>query len=351
MAIENSDAFILVYSIDDAASFDQVRQLREEILEIKRAQSLSKIRIPIVARGRSKTFGPCNSSGSEFAHIHPEYGSSSPAIRSRKYSVGALCSPRISMRRRSCVDSFERLSEQLSQQLNRNLQLQRKLFPESADVRWIGTDRRRSINESAGPVEQKLCAMRDAWKADVQKLLSVCQDNSNRRTANGANDLGSDRLDSLVKSDLCKDGGSVFIDDAASQHSEEKPRTSQEEEKNGSQRVDNKQADNDGGDVFKFASIIVVGNKTDLESQRQVKQELAETLVTLDWELGFVECSAKQNFNIADIFKQLMQRAQLPSVAALAFEEKSCRRKSLPAYHSASSRDRLKPKRNSCALS
>ena len=46
--------------------------------------------------------------------------------------------------------------------------------------------------------------------------------------------------------------------------------------------------------------MVVVGNKTDLE--RKVE---TEALVQCDWENGYVECSAKQNEHIQDVFKEL----------------------------------------------
>lgn len=45
----------------------------------------------------------------------------------------------------------------------------------------------------------------------------------------------------------------------------------------------------------------MVGNKADLEERRQVKKELAETLVEIDWEHGFIETSARSNVNILQV--------------------------------------------------
>lgn len=53
------------------------------------------------------------------------------------------------------------------------------------------------------------------------------------------------------------------------------------------------------------AHIIVVGNKVDLEERRQVKKEIAETLVEIDWEHGFVEASAKNNINVLQVSTQI----------------------------------------------
>ena len=57
--------------------------------------------------------------------------------------------------------------------------------------------------------------------------------------------------------------------------------------------------------------IVVVGNKVDLdENKRQVKLELAEC-ECIDWEHGFVECSAKRNQNIVNIFSCMLIQARL----------------------------------------
>ena len=57
--------------------------------------------------------------------------------------------------------------------------------------------------------------------------------------------------------------------------------------------------------------IVVVGNKADLpEERRQVKLEVAEC-ECIDWESGFVECSAKNNKNIINIFSCMLIQARL----------------------------------------
>jgi len=45
--------------------------------------------------------------------------------------------------------------------------------------------------------------------------------------------------------------------------------------------------------------------------QQTVSKEITESIVKLDWEAGFVECSAKDNVNIIDIFKQLLVQSNI----------------------------------------
>ncbi|XP_037789058.1 ras-related protein Rap1-like isoform X2 [Penaeus monodon] len=57
--------------------------------------------------------------------------------------------------------------------------------------------------------------------------------------------------------------------------------------------------------------IVVVGNKNDLEEQRAVPTEMAETTVLVNWENGFLEASAKDNLNVLHIFKELLNQAKI----------------------------------------
>ncbi|XP_023340713.1 GTP-binding protein Rhes [Eurytemora carolleeae] len=54
--------------------------------------------------------------------------------------------------------------------------------------------------------------------------------------------------------------------------------------------------------------IVIVGNKLDLV--RELPKEETEAVVTLDWENGYVECSAKENQNISAIFKELLNQTK-----------------------------------------
>lgn len=58
--------------------------------------------------------------------------------------------------------------------------------------------------------------------------------------------------------------------------------------------------------------IVVVGNKIDLEEQRLLLREQTETTVCFEWENGYVECSAKDNSNVSDVFKELLVQAKIP---------------------------------------
>lgn len=56
--------------------------------------------------------------------------------------------------------------------------------------------------------------------------------------------------------------------------------------------------------------IVVVGNKSEL-ADRVITREQAEAVAVYDWECGYVECSAKENQNIVQVFKELLVQAKV----------------------------------------
>lgn len=96
--------------------------------------------------------------------------------------------------------------------------------------------------------------------------------------------------------------------------------------------------------------IVIVGNKCDIpEEKMMVRKEIAETIIRIDWENGFVQCSAKEDFNIMEIFKVLLQEAKISYDLSPAVKR---RRTSLPNYPTSPSlKDKVLLKRNSCAVS
>jgi GTP-binding protein rhes, putative (fragment) len=103
---------------------------------------------------------------------------------------------------------------------------------------------------------------------------------------------------------------------------------------------------------FQSPPIVVTGNKLDLEFMRVVRKELAETIINIDWENGYVEASAKDDVNISNIFRELMIQSKVPYDLGSAIQNQKPRRKSLPAYPTSPIiKDKTLPKRNSCAVS
>ncbi|CAG5897596.1 unnamed protein product [Menidia menidia] len=62
----------------------------------------------------------------------------------------------------------------------------------------------------------------------------------------------------------------------------------------------------------KYTPIVVIGNKIDRHNERQVSSEDALSRVELDWNHVFLESSAKENINVLEAFRELLQQANLP---------------------------------------
>jgi GTPase SAR1 family protein len=61
-----------------------------------------------------------------------------------------------------------------------------------------------------------------------------------------------------------------------------------------------------------FVPIVIVGNKADCgDSEREVPSITAETIVTIDWEHGFVETSAKTGEGVENIFRELLKQSRI----------------------------------------
>lgn len=101
-------------------------------------------------------------------------------------------------------------------------------------------------------------------------------------------------------------------------------------------------------------AIVIVGNKSDVEeSQRQIARDEAESIVTEEWGCGYVECSAKENSGIVEVFKELLVQAKIRYNLSPAVRR---RRQSLPSYSLQGGNSKLQPnkyslKRHSCTVS
>ncbi|RVE69328.1 hypothetical protein OJAV_G00076520 [Oryzias javanicus] len=63
----------------------------------------------------------------------------------------------------------------------------------------------------------------------------------------------------------------------------------------------------------KHPPIVVIGNKIDRHSEREVSSRDVLAMVELDWDHIFVESSAKDNINVLEAFMELLQQTDLPS--------------------------------------
>jgi translation elongation factor EF-4 len=75
--------------------------------------------------------------------------------------------------------------------------------------------------------------------------------------------------------------------------------------------------------------MVVVANKHDLPDDKHlVNSDEIEALAVIDWNNGFVRASAALNWNIDEIFQQVLIQARQPPTLAEAIVSKRC--KSLP---------------------
>lgn len=95
----------------------------------------------------------------------------------------------------------------------------------------------------------------------------------------------------------------------------------------------------------KYTPIVVIGNKIDRHSERQVSSEDVLSTVELDWNHSFLESSAKDNVNVLEAFKELLQQANLPSWLSPAL----CRRRE--TFPKESNKRPPMNKTNSCLIS
>lgn len=101
------------------------------------------------------------------------------------------------------------------------------------------------------------------------------------------------------------------------------------------------------------ASIVVVGNKIDVPyNERKVKFEMAEAIAIDHWKCGYVECSAKENEQIIEVFKEVLVQSKIRYDLGPAVQR---RRQSLQSYASTENgrnkNGKYSHQRHSCAIS
>uniref|UniRef100_A0A1A8FGF7 Uncharacterized protein n=1 Tax=Nothobranchius korthausae TaxID=1143690 RepID=A0A1A8FGF7_9TELE len=94
----------------------------------------------------------------------------------------------------------------------------------------------------------------------------------------------------------------------------------------------------------KCTPIVVIGNKIDRHNERRVSSEDVLSKVELDWNHIFLESSAKDNVNVMEAFRELLQQANLPSQISPAL----CRRRE--TFPKESSKRPPMNKTNSCII-
>lgn len=95
----------------------------------------------------------------------------------------------------------------------------------------------------------------------------------------------------------------------------------------------------------KCTPIVVIGNKIDRHTERRVSSEDVLSTVEMDWNHIFLESSAKDDVNVMEAFRELLQHAKLPGQLSPAL----CRRRE--TFPKESNRRPPMNKTNSCLIS
>ncbi|XP_035253325.1 ras-related protein Rap-1b-like [Anguilla anguilla] len=97
-----------------------------------------------------------------------------------------------------------------------------------------------------------------------------------------------------------------------------------------------------------FVPITVVGNKLDLENQRQVPIKDSMCTVETYWNASFLEASAKGSVNVTEVFRELLQQVNLLSRLSPALRR---RRETIPKENVRLPKKPPMKKANSCSIS
>lgn len=109
----------------------------------------------------------------------------------------------------------------------------------------------------------------------------------------------------------------------------------------------------ENGSALPVPPILIVANKSDApEESKKVKSPVAETIVCVDWENKFIECSAKTGHNIPQLFEMMLrvvhENFSQPNGHTL---RSLCRQWSLPGAVNANGMKVKKKDRHSCNVS
>jgi len=98
-----------------------------------------------------------------------------------------------------------------------------------------------------------------------------------------------------------------------------------------------------------MSPIVIVGNKAEVtKEERQISKEVAESTASIEWGHGYVEASAKEGFNVASIFMELLRQADF-HVAESALVPKVTRRRG--SYPTSKDSTTKKQKHSGCTIS
>lgn len=295
LAIKSGDAFVLVFSLDDPESFEEVRLLRELIIQIKsQEQGIHQPAIVIVGNK------------SDLLNEHQINGQDADQQSGRFKSQ----------------NSFRVFKGQNSFRSHKSFKGQKKgSFKDQNGVNGFKHD----VNQNCR-----------SGHVNGQNSINGHDNGQNhftRQNSNGYNVNG--QINGQTESDGQLNGQTKLTPTKLNGHA------------NGQTGLNG-----NCNELNSIKEMNEVTSEGEDGGRNLIKKEVIETVVCLDWENGYVECSAKDNVNVVKIFQELMIQAKVPYDVGPVIASRKTRRSSLPeSPMSPVYKDGKMPKRNSCAVS
>lgn len=271
LAINSSDAFILVYSVDDPKSFDYLEQLRQTILE-EREQAYLETCASMTSAGVDSTCSiSCSTSG---------LGSSS-----------------LSNSAASIVSGIGGYTSNSSTRQPANN------YPPTVPNHNSAAHHQGAQWQAAGDGSAQLPPNRS-----LASLFHSIH-NQQQYQANSCNNPANINASQQARGSMCSSSSS-------SADNSRRSSVSAAEAALRTRRT-------------RRPPMVIVANKHDLPEERHlVNSDEIEALAVIDWNNGFVRASAALNLNVSEIFQEVLRQARQPPTLTEAIVSK--RRKSLP---------------------
>lgn len=338
LAINSGDAFILVYSVDDPQSFDDLEQLRRTILDEREQAYLDSIDAGVSQQNQQQTaFNVCHQNHlnppSTFSNFNSNSNSNSTSSSSSGLGLGLgltltanMNSSSVASQRRNQLNPFGSHGNNSSCSTHQDLSPSRHWSIASLFGGGGGHHNHHHHHQQHSSGNNNSIAANQLVQQN-NSGLSLMQSNtgnhncpstvanSNGSSSNYYNCQGnSNNCNSFsLSSSLCS---TTTNSCSSSTDNSRRSSISAAEAALKTRRTPK-------------PPMVIVANKHDLPRDRHlVNSDEIEALAVIDWNNGFVRASAALNWNIEEIFQQVLKQARQPPTLTEAIVSK--RRKSLP---------------------
>ena len=331
LAINSGDAFILVYSVDDPQSFDNLEQLRQTILEEREQAYLESLAVSDSSSASSST--------SALTSLAAASGGRSGSLA----CVGQLPSQPGSGSLTSTHSGATNCTNASQQQQQPHNQLHPNLSLNCPTTNGLAAAATGQQNQLVSPSRNWSLAALFGGHANQNH-------NNNNNNSSSSNHFVAHQRQTTGQQQLgAANASSLQIHSSPNQHANQLTAIGQQHHHSsiGSSLCStgtsscSSSADNSRRSSISAAEaalktrrtrkppMVIVANKHDLPRDRHlINSDEIEALAVLDWNNGFVRASAALNWNIDEIFQQVLMQARQPPTLTEAIVSK--RRKSLP---------------------